>query len=49
MVYGPLLFALLLPRGIWGEIERRLGVQMLPVGYRLDPGTGRGKIGRHSK
>ena len=30
-----LLFALLLPRGIWGEIERRLGVQLLPVGYRL--------------
>jgi branched-chain amino acid transport system permease protein len=33
-----LLFALLLPRGIWGEIERRLGVQLLPVGYRLDQG-----------
>jgi branched-chain amino acid transport system permease protein len=30
-----LLFALLLPRGIWGEIERRLGMQLLPVGYRL--------------
>ncbi len=35
-----LLFALLLPRGIWGEIERRLGVQLLPVGYRLSGGTG---------
>jgi branched-chain amino acid transport system permease protein len=30
-----LLFALLLPRGIWGEIEHRLGLQLLPVGYRL--------------
>lgn len=35
-----LLFALLLPRGIWGEIERRLGVQLLPVGYRLRGGAG---------
>ena len=34
-----LLFALLLPRGLWGEIERRLGVQLLPVGYRLNVGT----------
>lgn len=34
-----LLFALLLPRGIWGEIERRLGVQLLPVGYRLRGGA----------
>lgn len=32
------LFALLLPRGIWGEVERRFGLQLLPVGYRLrDP------------
>lgn len=30
-----LLFALLLPRGIWGEIERRFDLQLLPVGYRL--------------
>jgi branched-chain amino acid transport system permease protein len=30
-----LLFALLMPRGIWGEIEQRLGLQLLPVGYRL--------------
>ncbi|HEY2254892.1 MAG TPA: branched-chain amino acid ABC transporter permease [Variovorax sp.] len=34
-----LLFALLLPRGIWGEIERRLGLQLLPVGYRLGGGN----------
>ena len=33
-----LLFALLLPRGIWGEIEHRFGVQLLPVGYRLRTG-----------
>ena len=30
-----LLFALLLPRGIWGTIERRTGLKLLPVGYRL--------------
>ena len=34
-----LLFALLMPRGIWGEIEQRLGLQLLPVGYRLRGGT----------
>jgi branched-chain amino acid transport system permease protein len=31
-----LVFALLLPRGIWGAIERRTGLRLLPVGYRLD-------------
>lgn len=29
------LFALVLPNGIWGTVERRLGLQLLPVGYRL--------------
>lgn len=29
------LFALFLPRGIWGAIEQRFDVQLLPVGYRL--------------
>lgn len=29
------LFALFLPKGLWGEIERRTGWQLLPVGYRL--------------
>jgi branched-chain amino acid transport system permease protein len=29
------LFSLLLPRGIWGVIEDRYGVQIMPVGYRL--------------
>jgi branched-chain amino acid transport system permease protein len=28
-------FALLLPRGIWGTIQERFNVQLLPVGYRL--------------
>ncbi|MGZ4358549.1 MAG: branched-chain amino acid ABC transporter permease [Gaiellaceae bacterium] len=28
-------FALVLPRGIWGTIEERLGIQLMPVGYRL--------------
>lgn len=31
-----LAFALFLPRGIWGAIERRTGLRLLPVGYRLD-------------
>jgi branched-chain amino acid transport system permease protein len=30
-----LLFALLLPRGLWGAIESRWGIRLLPVGYRL--------------
>ncbi|MEP7240675.1 MAG: branched-chain amino acid ABC transporter permease [Devosia sp.] len=30
-----LVFSLALPRGIWGEIERRTGLRLLPVGYRL--------------
>ncbi len=29
-----LVFALLLPRGIWGADER-FGLRLLPVGYRL--------------
>ena len=29
------LFALVLPRGLWGTIEERLGLQLLPVGYRV--------------
>jgi branched-chain amino acid transport system permease protein len=31
-----LVFALLLPKGIWGSIESRTGLRLLPVGYRLD-------------
>jgi len=29
------LFALLLPRGLWGTVEDRLGIRLLPVGYRV--------------
>jgi branched-chain amino acid transport system permease protein len=29
-------FALLLPRGLWGTIVDRFGVQLLPVGHRLE-------------
>jgi branched-chain amino acid transport system permease protein len=29
------LFALALPRGLWGTIEERLGLHLLPVGYRV--------------
>lgn len=28
-------FALFLPRGVWGTIERRFGISLLPVGYRI--------------
>jgi branched-chain amino acid transport system permease protein len=34
-------FALLLPRGIWGTIQDRFNVQLLPVGYRLRTGGDR--------
>jgi branched-chain amino acid transport system permease protein len=30
-----IVFALLIPRGIWGTIEDRFGIRLLPVGYRL--------------
>jgi branched-chain amino acid transport system permease protein len=30
-----LAFSLLLPRGIWGWVEDRFGLQLLPVGYRV--------------
>ena len=29
------LFALLLPRGIWGTVEERLGLRLMPVGYQV--------------
>jgi branched-chain amino acid transport system permease protein len=31
------LFALALPRGLWGTVEQRLGLRLLPVGYRVEP------------
>ena len=30
-----LLFALFLPRGVWGELQHRFGIRLLPVGLRL--------------
>jgi branched-chain amino acid transport system permease protein len=30
-----ILFALFLPRGIWGTVEDRFGLRLMPVGYRL--------------
>jgi branched-chain amino acid transport system permease protein len=30
-----LLFSLFLPRGIWGTLTDRLGIDLMPVGYRL--------------
>jgi branched-chain amino acid transport system permease protein len=37
-----LLFALLVPRGIWGTIEARYGLRLLPVGYFLAPRSATG-------
>ena len=34
------LFSLLLPKGLWGEIETRTGIRLLPVGYQLKLGAG---------
>jgi branched-chain amino acid transport system permease protein len=33
-------FALFLPRGIWGFLETRLGLRLLPVGYFLETKSG---------
>ena len=30
-----LLFSLFLPRGLWGAVQDRFGLQLMPVGYRL--------------
>jgi branched-chain amino acid transport system permease protein len=32
-----IMFALFFPRGLWGEVEARFGVHLLPVGYLLRP------------
>jgi branched-chain amino acid transport system permease protein len=33
-----IVFALFLPRGVWGSIVDRFGIRLLPVGYRLRMG-----------
>ncbi len=30
------VFSLFLPRGLWGTLEERYGIQLMPVGYRLE-------------
>jgi len=41
-----ILFALLLPRGLWSLVEERTQVRLLPVGYRLTrEGSGRRRAG----
>jgi branched-chain amino acid transport system permease protein len=32
-----LVFSLFLPKGLWGLLETRFGLRLLPVGYRLEP------------
>ena len=41
-----LLFSLFLPKGIWGYIEDRFHVLLLPVGYRLQISAGNAIVGR---
>ncbi len=42
-----IVFALFLPRGLWGALEDRFGIRLLPVGYRVRfLGTGGGISGR---
>ena len=36
-----ILFALLLPRGVWGTIEDKFDFQVMPVGYRLRKHVGK--------
>jgi branched-chain amino acid transport system permease protein len=43
------LASLLLPRGIWGTIEDRYGVQIMPVGYRLQLGSADGMDGKQQR
>jgi branched-chain amino acid transport system permease protein len=31
-----IVFALFFPRGVWGMLSNRLGIQLLPVGYRVE-------------
>ena len=33
------LFALLLPKGLWGAVEERLGLRLFPVGYQIVGGS----------
>ena len=32
-----IIFSLFLPKGLWGELERRFNWQFLPIGYRVEP------------
>jgi branched-chain amino acid transport system permease protein len=41
-----LLFSLFLPKGIWGYVEDRFHVLLLPVGYRLQTSAGNAIVGR---
>ena len=43
------LASLLLPRGIWGTIEDRYGIQIMPVGYRLQLGAVDGMDGKQQR
>jgi branched-chain amino acid transport system permease protein len=44
-----LVFALLLPHGLWGTIEARWGIRLLPVGYRLRLQGGAGMVALESQ
>lgn len=44
-----MIFALFLPRGIWGSLEDRFGIRLLPVGYRLKWAKGSNLTGNPGK
>lgn len=46
--FTALLFSLFLPKGIWGYIEDRFHVLLLPVGYRVQT-LGAGPVAKPSE
>ena len=38
------IFSLFLPKGIWGAIEQRFGISLLPIGYKLTTPIEKAKI-----
>lgn len=37
------IFSLYFPKGIWGAIEQRFGITLLPIGYKLNIITNSGE------
>ena len=41
------LFSLFLPRGLWGTLEDRYGIALMPIGYRVETDPGSSLAGQH--